>query len=718
MMESVQHDNVMDWPRHGSEQTATADIGDCSGGTGATANFNATEAHFKNNDAVEESSQNRQQFPDNEIIQLQQCQEFPVGFSSQNQIIDTAANAAGHHLHGIQAIRQQQIGEQNNPQIQQNHLHQQNASDPSTIARSYQRSVEQRGVYQQQYFPEVERPSHLQYALQHENINDYNNTVQPAKPSVNHDTTHDLRVSNNRKGNSESISIQDNNNATGENPILRNYPGQSEQRQQFQMTESTAIDNIGMDAALAAQAVEAAAPMYNGANNNYPTEKNRLSESQPISEAQKNHLQQQQQNYLHHQLDEPNCYQQQSQMEDSNATNQQTDNNNFMTDQVQNPNNDLANHTMTTQYSQYNQSILYIPQIMIAPRYQYQFSQQQQPYIQQQHSQQQQEQYSQQHQNPQLQNQLVQNGNPTSVPPHPPPIEGNSSATSTEIILNDETPANISNSVSTEQQHNDQNLTAASGDGRHIPTNQIQNHDTEAPTTIGFHPQNSTYEAANARKMMDELLNEQSKCTNEILIAEQELLRAQQRLEAAKRNKDHMDAKVNEVAEQLTDSLLKEHTRWNAQYKKLKKYKDATGHCDLKRNPTRSSKGRKDIANDTGIDDPSTLSSLGSWIGQVRLEARRPPGHPDRLEAYKIIALNRLGFDWQPRENYWMDMYEQLKVYLKENDGKMPPRTVNNKKFPLGVWCDTQLDNYRKYCSGRKGAYITQEKIDMLNSIG
>jgi len=93
-------------------------------------------------------------------------------------------------------------------------------------------------------------------------------------------------------------------------------------------------------------------------------------------------------------------------------------------------------------------------------------------------------------------------------------------------------------------------------------------------------------------------------------------------------------------------------------------------------------------------------------------------GHPDRLEPYKIVALDRLGFDWEPRENYWMDMYEQLKTYLEKSGGRMPPRFINNKKFALGQWCDTQLDNYRKLNGKKKGGYITQEKINMLNQIG
>ena len=101
-----------------------------------------------------------------------------------------------------------------------------------------------------------------------------------------------------------------------------------------------------------------------------------------------------------------------------------------------------------------------------------------------------------------------------------------------------------------------------------------------------------------------------------------------------------------------------------------------------------------------------------------RLGARRPIGHPDRIEPYKVIALDRIGFDWQPRENYWMDMYQQLKLYLQQNNGKMPSRCINGQKNPLGQWCETQVENYRQFNKGEKKAYISEEKISMLNDIG
>merc|ERR1712238_370843 len=75
---------------------------------------------------------------------------------------------------------------------------------------------------------------------------------------------------------------------------------------------------------------------------------------------------------------------------------------------------------------------------------------------------------------------------------------------------------------------------------------------------------------------------------------------------------------------------------------------------------------------------------------------------------------NRLCFNWDPRENYWMDKYEELKQYMKKHGkNKMPTR-----KEPLGVWCDGQVLEYNKFHSHIKPCYITQERIEMLDKIG
>ena len=119
---------------------------------------------------------------------------------------------------------------------------------------------------------------------------------------------------------------------------------------------------------------------------------------------------------------------------------------------------------------------------------------------------------------------------------------------------------------------------------------------------------------------------------DELKNAQMQLEVVKQRVEAAKRNIEATEMTVQQGTEDLTDSLLQEPTHWNAMYRKLVDFKEVHGHVDVKRNPLKVDKETNPEA-----------AKLGSWVGRVRLEARRPVGHPDHIEPYKVIALNRLG---------------------------------------------------------------------------
>jgi len=204
-------------------------------------------------------------------------------------------------------------------------------------------------------------------------------------------------------------------------------------------------------------------------------------------------------------------------------------------------------------------------------------------------------------------------------------------------------------------------------------------------------------QCTNGRQTMNMLIKEQKQALIDLNIVEEEFARAQERLATAKQHKISVDERVKANTESLTEELIQENTRWNDMYKRMAEYKQQHGHCHVMRNPKRN----KSVTRKKNSEKVN-LQSLGTWVGQVRVDARRPVGHPERLEPYKIVALDRLGFDWEPRENYWMDMLEQLKIYLEKSGGRMPPRFINNQKFALGQWCDTQSDNYRKFNGGKK----------------
>ena len=87
-------------------------------------------------------------------------------------------------------------------------------------------------------------------------------------------------------------------------------------------------------------------------------------------------------------------------------------------------------------------------------------------------------------------------------------------------------------------------------------------------------------------------------------------------------------------------------------YQRLVEYKKEHSHCHVMRNPKRNKSVTFLRKKNSSEEEVANLQSLGTWVGQVRLDARRPTGHPDRLELYKVVALDRFGFDWEPRENY------------------------------------------------------------------
>ena len=206
-----------------------------------------------------------------------------------------------------------------------------------------------------------------------------------------------------------------------------------------------------------------------------------------------------------------------------------------------------------------------------------------------------------------------------------------------------------------------------------------------------------------ARQKMDSILAAQRQAFHAIEQAKQQILQAQANLAHAERNKESIDSSLTSSTQDLTDSLLQEDTQWNIMYRKLAQYKQQYGHCDVKRHWSKEEKRKN-----------PELAILGTWVGKTRQEGRRTPTDSARLEPYKIVALHRLGFDFSPRDNAWMQNFDKIRDYIRQNPGKLPQR----RKDPLGTWCNGQIVEYNKFIAGDKKAYITQKKIDMLNAIG
>mmetsp|Transcript_8914 Transcript_8914/g.12759 ORF Transcript_8914/g.12759 Transcript_8914/m.12759 type:complete len:628 (+) Transcript_8914:2-1885(+) len=225
----------------------------------------------------------------------------------------------------------------------------------------------------------------------------------------------------------------------------------------------------------------------------------------------------------------------------------------------------------------------------------------------------------------------------------------------------------------------------------------------------------TTDHVSEARRRMNTLIQRQQQAQDEFKLAQEAFEIANTRVKASKATIEMTANSVHQGTEELTDALLQEPTHWNAMYRKLAEYRSRNGHANVKRNPGKATIDREAACGGLGAMDPDS-AKLGSWVGRVRLEARRPAGHPDHIEPYKVIALNRLGFNWDPRENYWMERYDELKEYM--DDASNRKRSMPTRKTQLGVWCDGQVQEFNKFVKRLKPCYITQERIDLLNAIG
>ena len=126
-------------------------------------------------------------------------------------------------------------------------------------------------------------------------------------------------------------------------------------------------------------------------------------------------------------------------------------------------------------------------------------------------------------------------------------------------------------------------------------------------------------------------------------------------------------------------------TDWNKMYVALKEY--------IKKN------GNSRVPNNFA-DNPK----LGNWAN-----TRRAFYHKGKLSKTSFLKLEAIGFDWNPLETIWHEMYDALKEYKdKKGDCLVPQNYPQNQK--LGRWVAAQR---RKFTNNK----ISQEKVRLLDNI-
>jgi hypothetical protein len=295
--------------------------------------------------------------------------------------------------------------------------------------------------------------------------------------------------------------------------------------------------------------------------------------------------------------------------------------------------------------------------------------------------------------------------------------------------LNDDSPALLAESTS-QQPPPSKPRSKRPADGLSISdSHKITSSKRRKETSHLAAPNNG--DKSDARKRMDKALQDRYQCQMALRDSLVALREAQALVRACRKKYNAAKSNAQTVAKNECETLLKEDSTWNQFFQKLKLYKERTGHCNVKQN----------FAAKDSKNCPET-AKLSAWVGRNRKDGkqRRRAGQsaedglsdsedqldsssvfdevePDSIHAdpYKSIALDQIGFDWDPRNSRWMSSYEELKAFKLLNGNTLVPHA----NCGLGSWVKRQQVQYTLYTKGdRSKSELTEERVRLLNDLG
>jgi len=233
------------------------------------------------------------------------------------------------------------------------------------------------------------------------------------------------------------------------------------------------------------------------------------------------------------------------------------------------------------------------------------------------------------------------------------------------------------------------------------------------------------------RKQMEDALEARLSAQKSLQKVEEQWSRLQASLQDARNTYEKAVEDVQTTTQNVCDALLLEDTAWNANYRLLRNYHRQHGHVNI---PRRWNKYTQDV----------DFRKLGRWAGENRRNYKRSLDDPERIEEYQILALERLGFDWDPKRTTWHKRYQQLKAFQqKHGHTRIPYRAAttskrdgdsdgssdddedndngesnNEKQYRrLGSWIKNQRYQYKLYQESNPTSDMTLERINLLNDI-
>ena len=125
---------------------------------------------------------------------------------------------------------------------------------------------------------------------------------------------------------------------------------------------------------------------------------------------------------------------------------------------------------------------------------------------------------------------------------------------------------------------------------------------------------------------------------------------------------------------------------WNQMFQELKEYEQIHGDCNVPRGYS---------------DNPK----LGTWVAKQRSSKKKGV-----LSSERIQKLESIGFSWDPYEDAWNQMFQELQEYKRVHDHCNVPAKYNDNP-QLGTWVDGQRQQKRQ-------GKLSSKRIQKLEAIG
>ena len=153
-----------------------------------------------------------------------------------------------------------------------------------------------------------------------------------------------------------------------------------------------------------------------------------------------------------------------------------------------------------------------------------------------------------------------------------------------------------------------------------------------------------------------------------------------------------------------TSSLYEE--KWQTKFDLLQKYRRQHGDCRV---PVQYE-----------IDGVK----LGQWLQtQKKAYRKHTEGQPSWIAQERIDQLQAVGVDFadtqqKREEGLWQSKLELLQKYQQQHGHCNVPQSCFIAGVKLGSWVDTQRTAYKKRIRSGEPSFISQSRIDALNSVG